>query len=138
MLINHGKYIEELHSDVDDRNVCFLAQSNSIRPGIICTIPTTYTYIFSLKSRCNTVFHFGTQGKQSSSTIFVRHKTFSFQWQLGGIGNICMSSPGSVFVSKILFWQLLGLFFGLVCFCYLHGLWKQQLKGREQYLYIHT
>lgn len=60
MLINHGKYIEELHGDVDDRNVCFLAQSNSIRPGIICTIPTTYTYIFSLKSRRNTVFHFGT------------------------------------------------------------------------------
>lgn len=25
MLINHGKYTEELHSDVDDHNVCFLA-----------------------------------------------------------------------------------------------------------------
>lgn len=46
MLINHGKYIEELHSDVDDRNVCFLAQSNSIKPGIISTVPTTYIYIF--------------------------------------------------------------------------------------------
>lgn len=29
MLINHGKYIEELHSDVDDRNVSWLNQTVS-------------------------------------------------------------------------------------------------------------